>query len=573
MSSSVEQIKERLGIVDVVGSYIKLEKAGANFRARCPFHNEKSPSFFVSPSRESYHCFGCNKGGDIITFVQEIEGLDFLAALETLARKAGIELKPTDTKQRSENDRLYALMERATAFYEGALARNQPAKDYLLGRGLTEETIKNFRIGLAPEGWRNLYDAMVAEGYADSELDKAGLVAQSSSSGGAKGSRLYDRFRNRVMFPLANNIGKPVGFSGRTLSKEEQAKYINSPQTVLYDKSQVLYGFDRAKVEIKRQDFAVLVEGQMDLVLAHQAGTVNAVAVSGTALTDKHLAALKRLSSNLVMAFDGDLAGIAAARRGIDLALSLGMEVKIAELPAGQDPADVIAADPQMWYAAVTGAKHVIDFYLSVLAKRGYDSRALKLAISQEVLPYVPRLANAIDQAHFVTKIAGLLNIAEEPIWLEIRKLSAPAPQAGRQPVKSKIELEGKASRRDILLRRIVGLYFWQETVNPSLAQKMHERVMAVIAVPLFWQQHLEKSAADKNRLILESEIAYEGMVHLEREIDDLISFLHEEELREKLNSLTLKIRLAEETHNYDELSLYLKQFQEISKAINELKK
>ncbi len=572
MSSSVEQIKERLGIVDVVGSYIKLEKAGANFRARCPFHNEKSPSFFVSPSRESYHCFGCNKGGDIITFVQEIEGLDFLGALETLALKAGIELKPTDTKARSENDRLYKLMEQATSYYESVLARHPASKEYVLGRGLTEETIQKFRLGFAPDGWRNLYEAMADKGYTEDELDKAGLVAQSAAASGSKGSRVYDRFRNRIMFPLANGVGKVVGFSGRTLSKEEQAKYINSPQTVLYDKSQVLYGFDRAKLDIKRQDCAVLVEGQMDLLLAHQAGTTNTVAVSGTALTDKHLTTIKRLSNNLVMAFDGDLAGVSAARRGIDLALSLGMEVRIAELPAGQDPADVIAADPQLWYSAVTEAKHVIDFYLSVLAKRGYDSRALKLAISQEVLPYIPRLANAIDQAHFVTKIAGMLNIAEEPIWLEIRKLGAPAGQMST-PSNPKVELTEKASRRDLVLRRIVGIYFWQEEANPLLVQKINDQLAVILEIPLFWQQYLEKAAADKNRLILETELAYEGMTNLEQEVNELLVLLHEEELREQLTTLTLKIRLAEQAQNYDELNLHLKQFQEISKTINELKK
>jgi DNA primase len=250
MSSAVEQIKARLNILDVIGNYVKLEKAGVNYKGRCPFHNEKTPSFFVSPARQSYHCFGCSKGGDLISFVQEIEGLEFLEALEMLATQAGVELKPVNQGERTLRDRLLTIMEVTTQFYERSLSANPAVLTYLRQRGLTDETIKRFRIGFAPSGWRQLYEMLKTAGYSEEDMEKVGLIIKQSSSGAARGSGYYDRFRERIMFPLGNAAGKIVGFSGRihSASTDEQAKYINSPQTALYDKSEFLYGYDRAKI-------------------------------------------------------------------------------------------------------------------------------------------------------------------------------------------------------------------------------------------------------------------------------------------------------------------------------------
>lgn len=250
MSSSVEQIKSRLNIVDVVQGYLKIKKAGINYKARCPFHNEKTPSFFISPTRESWHCFGCSRGGDMFSFVMEMEGLEFYEALKILADKAGVELKPVDPKYVSERSRLLKLMEDAVSFYVGELKKNKSVHSYLTERGLKEETIINFDIGFAPEEWRALHSFLKNKNYSDLEMEKAGMVIKSSSG-------FYDRFRGRIMFPINNPAGQVVGFSGRIFSVEgggkETAKYINTPQTILYDKSRILYGFDKAKSEIRKK--------------------------------------------------------------------------------------------------------------------------------------------------------------------------------------------------------------------------------------------------------------------------------------------------------------------------------
>ncbi len=281
MSSEVEQIKERLNIADVVGGYLKLEKAGQNFKAKCPFHNEKTPSFFVSPDRGSYYCFGCGAHGDIFSFVEAFEGVDFRGALKSLAAKAGVELKGGDRTGDNKKERLYAAMEAAAEFFETELSNNSAARDYVLSRGITEKTIHSFRIGYAPSEWRTLRTHLEAKKFGINELFAAGLVKKNE-----KGD-FYDVFRGRVMFPIADSSGRVVAFSGRTLDeKENPPKYFNTPETELYSKSHTLFGLDKAKSSIRKFDHAILVEGQMDLVMSHQAGFTNTVAVSGTALSE-----------------------------------------------------------------------------------------------------------------------------------------------------------------------------------------------------------------------------------------------------------------------------------------------
>src|SRR3989338_6719180 len=323
--TSVEQIKSRLNIADVVQGYVKLQKAGVNFKANCPFHQEKTPSFFVSPARESWHCFGCSRGGDMFSFVMEIEGVGFLDSLKIVGLKAGVEITPLDRKDKGEKEHLHELMDSAKKFFEARLKEDSRVIDYLKSRGVTGETAKKFGIGFAPLGWRNLHDFLKLKNYSGLEMEKAGLTIKSS---GPQGSGYYYRFRNRIMFPITNSSGLTVGFSGRIVpwdaEAEKAGKYINSPQTVLFDKSKLLYGFDKAKTEMRKQDMCVLVEGQMDVVMSHQAGIENTVAVSGTALTHEQLNLIKRLTQNIVMAFDKDAAGVGAASRGIELAFENG---------------------------------------------------------------------------------------------------------------------------------------------------------------------------------------------------------------------------------------------------------
>ena len=376
MSNTVQQIKDRLGIVEVVQTYLKLEKAGINYKARCPFHQEKTPSFFVSPARGSFYCFGCQRGGDILTFVQDIEGLDFMGALKLLAERAGVALEPVAGREFGrdpERESILAALERAQQFYAAALEPATAPRAYLAERGLTAEIIKQFGLGWAPApaagGWRALVDALRSAGVTEAVMEKAGLVIASRQPGSL--GRYYDRFRSRLMFPLRDSSGRVVGFSGRIYPPDQAdqgGKYINSPETAVYQKSRVLYGFDRAKLAIRQADQAILVEGQFDLLLSHQAGLPNTVAVSGTALTEKHLEQIARLTKKVVMAFDGDRAGLAAADRAVRLALDLGLEVLAARLPGGQDPADLIRAAPADWRERVARAPPALYFFLLPLS-------------------------------------------------------------------------------------------------------------------------------------------------------------------------------------------------------------
>lgn len=454
MSQAVQQIKDRLGIVEVVSSYLKLEKAGVNLKARCPFHQEKTPSFFVSPARGSYHCFGCHKGGDIFSFVEEIEGLDFMGALKVLADRAGVTLEREVFQADPEKQSLYDVLELAKRYYAEVLRRQPAALQYLAKRGLRPETVEKFGIGLAPStagGWQNLYNFLKQKGFAEGVMERAGLVLRSTKSGTV--GRYFDRFRGRLMFPLHDSSGRVVGFSGRIWPPEAEkdpnagGKYVNSPQTTLYDKGRLLYGLDQAKVEIRREDAVVLVEGQFDLIMSHQAGVANAVAVSGTALTTEHLNLLGRLTRNLIMAFDSDAAGVTAASRAIGLALDLSLEVKVAELPQGKDPAELILISPEKWRESVTGAKHIIDFLIGALEKKFSDRRELAHAIKKGVYGYVARLRERIDRAHFITKIAEATGLNETVIQTEIdemmsalKQTSPPVP-APKVAARSRLEL------------------------------------------------------------------------------------------------------------------------------------
>lgn len=277
MGGDAERVKERLDIAEIVGGYVKLDKAGQSFKGKCPFHNEKTPSFFVSPLRQSYYCFGCGAKGDIFTFVQELEGLSFRQALKSLAERAGVELsdRPEAIKARGEKDELLQALEAATLFFENQLGQNDTARKYILSRGITEASIKKWRIGYAPAEWRALYNHLLQLGFKKDVLVKAGLVKPVAEG---VGKEPYDVFRDRVIFPLSDASGEIIAFSGRALAPDAVPKYLNSPDTLLFTKSEVLYGLDKAKEKVRKQNYAVLVEGQVDLVLSHQVGVENTVA-------------------------------------------------------------------------------------------------------------------------------------------------------------------------------------------------------------------------------------------------------------------------------------------------------
>ena len=305
---TVQQIKERLSIQDIIAPYVKLRRAGRSLVGLCPFHKEKTGSFHVSSERGTWHCFGCGEGGDGFSFIEKIEGVDFKGALKILAEKAGVVIEYSGGKSKEEAskiDRMRALVSRASEWYAGKLP-GSPAEAYAKKRGLTDETIAAWRLGYAPEAWRALLEALSAEGFSIQELLAAVLIKEADGKPGT----YYDRFRNRLMFPIADATGRVVAFTGRALAEDDMAKYLNSPETELYHKSEILFGMDRAKEAIRVRKFTMLVEGQMDVIHAHQAGFQNAIALSGTALTDRHVGLMKRYSENVMLVLDADPAGL-----------------------------------------------------------------------------------------------------------------------------------------------------------------------------------------------------------------------------------------------------------------------
>lgn len=571
MASSVEQIKEKLNIVDVISSYLKLERSGSNFRARCPFHNERTPSFFVSPDRQTYHCFGCNRGGDMFTFVEEFEGLDFRGSLKVLADKAGVSLDDAPRGDDTERENLFRVLEAATAFFESQLKKTDDAKNYLKSRGLLGETAYRFRVGYAPNEWRSLHDELIRKGFKPALAEKAGLLIS-----GEKG--YYDRFRDRVMFPIGDSSGRIIGFSGRVLHQNEenpQAKYVNTPDTPLYDKSRVLYGFDKAKTHIRKEGTCVVVEGQMDLVMSHQGGVQNVVASSGTAFSEEHIKLIKRLAETVVFAFDPDEAGTSAAMRGVNMALADGLEVKMVTLPEGEDPADVVKRDPQSWKRAVKESVHVVDFFLTALGRKGYDERKFRLAASETILPFIARITNSVERAHFLGKLAQALHVSEDPLWDELKKVASRdngAKDGGSD--QSERIIQDPSNRRKRIIDRIVGTILWQERMStPSLnVGDIRTQILLIAKDPA--ERMLAAPDSDlAKELIFEAEVYYEGAENIEDDMKDLLVSLETEILKEDFVLAMEALRKAEEKGDERGISDLLKKCQEISKKLGSITK
>ncbi|HUW71734.1 MAG TPA: DNA primase [Candidatus Humimicrobiaceae bacterium] len=478
--SSIDEIRNRLDIIEVIGSYIKLQKAGVNFRALCPFHSEKKPSFFVSPSRQIWHCFGgCAEGGDIFKFVMKIEGVEFGDALRILAQKAGVELRPRtpeSIKWQTERQRLYEICELATKFFEKQLEKSKAgkeAKKYLLGRGISEDSIKRWRLGYAPDVWQGLSDFLSSQNYSEKEVEKAGLGLASE-----RGS-FYDRFRGRIIFPIFDLNSQIVGFGGRVFKekdKKEVAKYVNTPNTLLYDKSRILYGLDRAKVEIRKKDACILVEGYTDVIMAHQAGTQNIVATSGTALAPYQLKIIKRYSENLILGFDMDIAGDSATKRGIGLAQNFGFNLKVTRLPEGKDAADIIFKNPKEWEKSLENPKSILEFYFqSAFSGRDPETPEGKKEISKILLPVLKRIPNEIEKSYWVQRLAGELKVKEEKIEEELKKVKLEEEIYGLEP-EEQINLPPK-SRKELLEERLL-IMILRSPQNLSLIKEKEKQFL-----------------------------------------------------------------------------------------------
>lgn len=587
--TQTEEIKARIDVVPFIEGYVRLQKAGANFKALCPFHNERTPSFMVSPARQTWHCFGCGKGGDIFSFLMEIEGLEFPEALKILAERAGIELRREAPQLKSERARLLTLLEEAVHFYEANLRRHSEVGEYLKSRGLAGATAKAFRVGFAEDKWDGLLDYLAGKGYRPQEAERAGLAIKAQSAK-IKVQRLrwYDRFRNRIMFPIADAAGRIVGFSGRIFAKDAQeAKYINTPQTILYDKSKLLYAFDKAKQEMRKQNTCVVVEGQMDALMAHQAGTKNVVAVSGTALTPLHLHQIKRLCGSLVFAFDPDAAGVAANRRGLELAYEAGFEgVKIAPLTQGNDPADMIAASSAQWQVTIASAKESISFFLDAIPEEKHlHDGAAKDRVAKELFPFLQRIESHMIRAEWLQNIARRLRLPEESIAEEFERFlkknisQRPPPN----PSLSKGERRGVnislRSRRQILEERFFGLLFLRPHLISSLHLELkrvssyHNPYSAFFLTQLTegkdWSGLPAQAREEASRLmtVIEKEGLFTEEDEAGREVVALLEALGREALKERLTETRVALAEAERQGNKEAQERLLYQFSQLIKT------
>jgi DNA primase len=591
MPSTIDDIKSRLDIVELIQSYVRLNKAGVNYKALCPFHSEKTPSFIVSPARQTWHCFGCGKGGTHFDFVMAIEGLEFKEALEVLAKRAGIQLKREDPKLRSERTRLHQIVEDAARLYESVLLEMKTPERisaplaYIKKRGLSDETIKTWRIGFAPESWDFLMNHLKQKGYRTEEIERSGLAVKSE-----QGS-YYDRFRSRIMFPVSDASGRVVGFSGRIFGEESKiknqesaaAKYINTPQTLIYDKSRVLYGFDKARDEIRKQNAVVLVEGQMDVVMSHQAGIKNTVAVSGTALATHQLQVLKRLASTIISSFDRDQAGEMATKRSLDLASSFGFDRKVAILPPKfKDAADAVLENPEIWKTAIGEAKPVVQFFWeSALAKYDANSATGKRDIAREVLPEVKLLTSEVEKSHWLQVMARSLGTDEAALWRELGK-AKPTPGTAHLPKDDTAPIPSTrhAQLESLLLGSIIlypGDAHLNELPRHAILDEKHLVILGILETTIRAnvQEHQELIRAIPEEfqeaakyLAFQAEVMLERIENVNeraREILVCMRELEREWAKDKLRSLSAQISRAEADGKKDHLATLLTEFRLIA--------
>jgi DNA primase len=445
-----DEIKQKLSVEEVVGDYLELRRSGRNFKAISPFTSERTPSFMVSPEKQIWHDFSSNKGGDIFTFVMEVEGVEFREALEILARKANIDLgqfQKNDNGTSKLKKRILEANKLAVQFYHICLSRKAEALDYIKNnRGYNIETIKTWQLGYSPEDGKSLYSFLIKRGFNELELSKAGLITKRRNGWG-------DMFRGRIMIPLADGQGNYVGFTARLLKDNPSApKYFNTPQTLVYDKGRQVFGLHHAKESIRTNDFAVLVEGNLDVIASHQAGVKNVVAAAGTAMTADHLRSLSRLSLNIRLAFDSDKAGVNATERAVSIAEVVGVDMKVIEMPEGaKDPDEVIQKDPDLWKRSVGNYLDAVEWIIKKYQQE-YDIKTPggKRKFSTIVLKVISGLQDPVEKEHHIKKLSQVLDTSVASLLAKISQ-SASKPNAKKPSKAGFIEADSLAYQDDFL--------------------------------------------------------------------------------------------------------------------------
>ncbi len=588
----IELIKEKINIVDLISEYLTLKKAGVNYKASCPFHNEKTASFMISPERGIWHCFGCQKGGDIFKFLMEKEAMDFKDALELLAKKAGVVLK-RQPQAKDSRDKLFEANLKSQEFFHFILTKHplgENARDYLKKRGLTDQTIEEFNLGYAPNSWDSLTKFLLRRGFNQAELIAAGLIVQSRQSG-------YDRFRGRIIYPLVDTKNRVIGFSGRVLDGGEP-KYINTPQTAIFDKSNYLFGINLAKSELRAKNEAVLVEGEMDVILSHQAGFKNVVASKGTGLTAGQIDLLKKHVENISLCFDTDLAGDGGARRGIELADTAGLNIKVITVKGGKDPAEAINADPKLWQAAIENAEPIYDYYLESVSRRfnPKDPEGLR-KISSELIPIWSKISDNLVRELYIQKLSALLRTEESIIRRAIQKqmqsYTTPYTQVLRQSTKDDLVASAR-SRRELLEEYLIVLllhipkehvYFPNFTENLLISENL-KQIYVLLFLYLdsisfkarsfdindFIKDIPEELRKEVDRLYLtDLDSKLSAKQSWQKELDGVVLELKKALIKASLEKLSFEIKNAQEFGKIEVIETLNKRFRDLSVKLKNL--
>ncbi len=467
----LEEIRLRINIEDLVGGYVQLKKAGRNLRGLCPFHGEKTPSFMVSPEKGIAYCFGCHQGGDIFKFTQLVENVSFVEAVHILAEKANV---PVPQKMPALNNKRLKVIEInkwTVQFYEEIMETNQGRKGYFKDRGLTDETIKLFKLGFAPDSYDQLKDFLLKKGFEKKELIESAVASQRSIAD----QNIFDRFRNRVIFPIFDHQDNPVGFSGRIMG-EGEPKYMNSPETPAYNKSGVLYGLNWSKKSIKEKDQAIFMEGYMDVIAAYQAGTENVVATCGTALTPQQLKLISRYTKNITFAFDRDAAGMEATFRAIELAQLAELNIKIIKIQGGKDPDEAIQKNLEEWKKSVENPITIMDFYFEyTFSQFDKDSIEGKKKIMDFVLPLIKLYKTDVERGFYLNKLALELKTDVNFLWNDLKNARETKTYQGREPEITSAPKKRIFSKEEYLLGFILD--------NPEMYEEVSKNLIDNIAL------------------------------------------------------------------------------------------
>lgn len=566
-----EEIKERLDIAEIIGNYLELRSAGmAGYKAICPFHQEKSPSFHVSREKQIWHCFGCGKGGDVFSFVMEMEGLDFKQSLELLAEKAGVKLpeyKPKNPAKEKVITNIYSANEIACKLFETLLANHESANEarkYIKQRGFEEEVLKKFRIGFAPNGWDKLKVFLGKKGYSDEMMKKAGLIKLRSN-----GSGFIDQFRNRITVPIRNTKGEVCGFTARALSKEDKGpKYINTPETEIYKKRSMLYGLFEGRTAIRSLDKVIIVEGNLDVIASHQAGIENVVASSGTALTEEQLNAIKRFTKNLLFCFDTDAAGFNAAQRGINLARNMGFVVEVLQIPdeLGKDPDEVIKKGVENWKKIVDSPISIMQFYFD-RAFKIFDINPVdgKRGLVDMLMPEISKINNLVAEEYWLQKLADIIRIDYQTLKQSLAQYKSKSNESIQYSTQNTILLprikKKLTSRHDRLERLLLGL----NILKPDLMESDIDNTLLFIdevylkiykVLKEVYSSAVNKEPAQKNNIDLStindqiSESEQNVLRSIIVETEQMIAEMDQEKVRqERLEIIADLEQLSKEAH------------------------